>query len=205
MGADGRGGSPLAAISSDIMQRLVEASPLYSWGDLHHDRALPPEGPGVYAWFFHVVPPGVPVAGRAKREGGTLLYVGIAPRSERSPATLRDRIRYHFRGNAEGSTLRLSLGCLLAKALGTQLRRVGTGSRMTFVAREANLTDWMARHARVAWVEVPKPWVVESQILRSLSLPLNMDQNTAHPFCAVLKALRAEARKQARALPVISP
>jgi hypothetical protein len=34
-------------------------------------------------------------------------------------------IRYHYTGNASGSTLRLTLGCLLAERLGIQLRRVG--------------------------------------------------------------------------------
>jgi hypothetical protein len=47
---------------------------------------------------------------------GSLQYVGIAPRHMRprvSRQSLRTRIRYHFRGNAAGSTLRLTLGCLL--------------------------------------------------------------------------------------------
>ena len=44
-------------------------------------------------------------------------------------ATGINRIRYHFRGNAEGSTLRLTLGCLLIKPLGIELRRVGSGKR----------------------------------------------------------------------------
>jgi hypothetical protein len=135
-------------------------------------------------------------------EKATLLYIGISPRLG-GTATLRDRIWYHFQGNAEGSTLRLTLGCLLADKLGTQLRRVGSGDRMTFGAREADLTEWMVRHARVTWVEVPKPWALESGLLRSLALPLNLNQNAGHPFCATLKALRSDARKRARALPVI--
>jgi hypothetical protein len=50
----------------------------------------------------------------------------MRPRVSRQ--SLRTRIRYHFRGNAAGSTLRLSLGCLL----GLALRRVGSGARMTY-------------------------------------------------------------------------
>ena len=50
-----------------------------------------------------------------------------------SQQTLRQRLRTHYAGNAEGSTLRKTLGCLLAEELGIQLRRVGSGNRKTFV------------------------------------------------------------------------
>ncbi|HEV8559512.1 MAG TPA: hypothetical protein VGR06_24485, partial [Actinophytocola sp.] len=56
-----------------------------------------------------------------------LLYVGIAPRhiaTRISRQNVRSRVRCHFQGNAEGSTLRLTLGCLL----GLELRRVGSGN-----------------------------------------------------------------------------
>ncbi|MFD6277776.1 GIY-YIG nuclease family protein [Streptomyces sp. NPDC060209] len=79
---------------------------------------------------------------------GRLLYVGIAPRymaNRTSTQNLRKRVRYHFRGNAAGSTLRLTLGCLL----GLELRRVGGGKRMTFGKEgEAALSQWMAENAR---------------------------------------------------------
>ncbi|MFJ8030526.1 GIY-YIG nuclease family protein [Streptomyces sp. NPDC096032] len=66
---------------------------------------------------------------------------------------------YKFRGNAEGSTLRLSLGCLLD----LELRRVGSGKRLTFgQAGEAKLSQWMADNARVCWVEHDEPWTLES-------------------------------------------
>jgi hypothetical protein len=46
---------------------------------------------------------------------------------------LREQIiKDHYTGNAEGSTLRKTLGCLLADELGIQLRRVGSGKGMTF-------------------------------------------------------------------------
>ncbi len=95
---------------------------LHAWADLQADRTLPPRAPGVYAWFFRTVPSGVPVDGCVVRDGLTLLYVGISPGSHSSSETLRQRIRYHFRGNSEGSTLRLTLGVLLEGELGTVLR-----------------------------------------------------------------------------------
>ena len=81
---------------------------------------------------------GVPTANCRFQDGLTLLYTGIAPKAPpqngRNPSSqsLWDRIRYHYRGNAEGSTLRLTLGCLLAEELGIHLRRVGSGKRLTF-------------------------------------------------------------------------
>ncbi|WP_420313610.1 GIY-YIG nuclease family protein [Actinopolymorpha alba] len=65
-------------------------------------------------------------------------------------------------GDAEGSTLRLTLGCLL----GLELRRVGSGKRMTFGLRgEAELSAWMGAHARVCWVECPEPWRAEAVLI----------------------------------------
>ncbi|MFJ4536179.1 GIY-YIG nuclease family protein [Streptomyces tibetensis] len=70
-------------------------------------------------------------------------------------ANLRKRVRYHHRGNAAGSTLRLTLGCLR----GLELRRVGSGKRMTFgKVGEDTLSQWMADNARVCWVEQDEPW-----------------------------------------------
>ena len=119
--------------------------------------------------------------------GLALLYVGISPKPPSavgtpSRQTLRSRLRYHFRGNAEGSTLRLSLGCLLSQSLGIELRRVGSGRRMTFGAGERALSDWLERNARVAWLACDEPWRIEKHMIRSVSLPLNLDQNRHHGF-----------------------
>ncbi|MGY5015039.1 GIY-YIG nuclease family protein [Streptomyces sp. 900105755] len=160
------------------------------------DRSAPtPAASGVYGWHFEQAPHPDVVAGR-------LLYVGIAPRymaNRTSTQSLRSRVRYHFRGNAEGSTLRLSLGCLL----GLELRRVGSGKRLTFgQAGEAKLSQWMADNARVCWVEHDEPWTLESELISQLDLPLNLDQNGHNAFHAQLKEIRARARQRARELPI---
>ncbi|MGB8938941.1 MAG: hypothetical protein WCD21_01675 [Streptomyces sp.] len=133
---------------------------------------------------------------------GRLLYVGIAPRymaNRASTQNLRTRVRYHYRGNAAGSTLRLTLGCLL----GLELRRVGSGKRMTFGRTgEATLSAWMAENARVCWIEHAEPWTVESELISRLDLPLNLDQNRHNSFHGRLKDVRAQARQRARALPI---
>lgn len=48
------------------------------------DRPSPvPRLPGVYAWYFAEVPPGVPTEGCHRALEYTLLYVGIAPEETR--------------------------------------------------------------------------------------------------------------------------
>ena len=83
----------------------------------------------------------MPCEGCVTRDEFTLLYVGISPGRRASTQNLRRRVRYHFRGNAEGSTLRLTLGCLLESVLNTRLRRVGSGKRLTFGEAEERLTE----------------------------------------------------------------
>jgi hypothetical protein len=95
------------------------------------------------------------------------------------------------------------LGCLLEAELGTILRRVGSGKTQTFVEKENALSGWMADNARIAWVETPKPWVLEDHLLKALSLPLNIQGNAKHPFCARLKELRKKAVQRAEGLEIV--
>jgi hypothetical protein len=169
-----------------------------------------PARAGVYAWYFDELPPGVPVEGCRTSEFGTLLYVGIAPQDApangRPPSRehLRRRIRYHFRGNAYGSTLRLTLGCHLSDVLGIELRRVGSGTRLTFTkSGEGLLSEWMAAHARVAYVLDEDPSTLEHHLIATETLPLNIAHNQRSPYYLPLKALRAQHRLRARGLPVV--
>jgi len=163
-----------------------------------------PAKKGVYAWYFREVPSGVPVAAHLKHNGYALLYVGIAPDKRRmdgkpSQERLRARIRFHFEGNAEGSTLRLSLGCLL----GLELRRVGSGRRRTFGKGEKRLSEWMELNAFVAWIEHSQPWTVEKYLIEELSPPLNLKDNEANPFYPTLCQLRKDTRANADKLEVV--
>ncbi len=173
------------------------------------DRPSPvPRVPGVYAWYFVEYPEIIPTDNCHKFDGLTLLYVGISPKAPPSngkpPSKQRlfHRIRYHHRGNAEGSTLRLTLGCLLARELGIELRRVGSGKRMTFGRGEAILSDWLENNALVAWIEYGKPWELEDYLITNYSLPLNLESNRSHPFYTTLSEIRHEARTLARLLPI---
>jgi hypothetical protein len=112
-----------------------------------------PKSPGVYAWYFRNFPPEIPTADCLRFNDLTLLYIGIStsapPRNGKAPSkqNLFRRVRYHYRGNAAGSTLRLSLGCLLSVSLNIELRRVGSGNRLTFADGERRLSDWMEANA----------------------------------------------------------
>jgi hypothetical protein len=54
-----------------------------------------PPSPGVYAWYFYELPPGVPVDGSVVKDGLTLLYAGISHSRSKSSQNLRKRITYH--------------------------------------------------------------------------------------------------------------
>ena len=162
---------------------------------------------GVYAWFFKEVPPGVPVDGCLTHEGLTLLYIGSSPDKKgeaNATQTIRQRVRYHFNGKADGSTLRRSLGILLAKQSGFPLRMVGNGKRMTLTSNgEQWLDQWMQENAFVTWVEHDNPWDLENELFHSLPLPLNIQGNKHHPFAAELTRIRSEAITNAKYAPVV--
>jgi hypothetical protein len=166
-----------------------------------------PASPGVYAWWFREIPPGLTTDQCLTHRGLTLLYVGISPKrpsanGKPSTQTLRTRVRYHYRGNAEGSTLRLTLGCLLAERLQITLHRVGSGHRMTFGEGEEVLSAWMQDHAFVSWVVTREPWNTEAILIASESLPLNIDQNKGSPSFQYVRNVRREAKEMARSLPI---
>jgi hypothetical protein len=194
---------------ADPLEQLTNPTRVFSRSEvLTRENPVPPAA-GIYGWYFRQSPHlDINVDGCATHDGMPLLYVGIAPKAPPllgtpSRQNLRTRIRYHYRGNAEGSTLRLTLGCLLADSLGISLRRVGRGTRLTFTeAGEQLLSGWMAGNAFVTWVETPEPWQWEHAALRSIDLPLNLSGNAAHVFHPSLTAVRAAAKAEARRLDV---
>jgi hypothetical protein len=171
-----------------------------------------PSEPGVFGWWFRTLPAELDVSGCEQRDGLTLLYVGISPTpppaNGKRPVSedLRKRIRYHFGGgnaSAEGSTLRKSLGVLLAKELGIELRRIGSGERSTFAGGEGVLTQWMAEHTLVSWVVRGEPWHFEGKLIAALDLPLNIQGNKRNAYYAELKRRRREAAVNASKLRVL--
>jgi hypothetical protein len=194
----------------DALATVLRPTRVWSSGVVLQRPCPVPACPGVYGWYFKELPYPIDTRGCVVLGDLTLLYVGISPKAPPrdgrvgSQQTLRSRIRYHYRGNAEGSTLRLTLGCLLSDRLGLRLRRVGSGTRMTFVEGEHRLSAWMANNAYVTWMETPEPCAAERELIGAVDLPLNLDQNRHSAFHAELTRRRAHARAAARALPVVA-
>lgn len=160
---------------------------------------------GVYFWWFKEIPPGVPTKGCITAEGYTLLYVGISPDKRGKPnsrSNLRKRLKTHYSGNAAGSTLRRTLGVLLSHVSNFPLRRVGSGSRMTFThPGEQWLDHWMEQNARVHWILAETPWEIEDKLIESIPLPLNIQGNT-HEFKLALSGIRSQAAAEARLMEI---
>lgn len=199
--SDSAESSTSAGSAGLVLRALTQTAPLHSRAEVLRNPSCVPTLPGFYGWYFREIPQGVPVAGCVVRDGWTLLYVGIAPRTASSRRSLRTRLKQHLRGNASASTLRLSLGCLSANRLGLELRRTASGNRLTFGPGEQVLSAWLEQHARVVVTPTPTPWYVEAQIVRAIPLPLNLEHNAEHAFAPVLAALRSQARHGAAALP----
>ena len=75
-------------------------------------------------------------------------------------------------GNAEGSTLRLTLGCLLPAELGLELRRVGNGNRyllLTFCDGGHRFSAWLDENAFVTWEACCEPLILEETLIRHVS------------------------------------
>ncbi|WP_211235373.1 GIY-YIG nuclease family protein [Deinococcus ficus] len=179
------------------VQRLTEIPPI-RWSDLQAHKTALPKAPGVYAWWFSPPPAGVPLEGTLSGPAGHLLYVGIAG------SNLHQRIRHqHFGGNAEGSTLRRTLGVVLADTLGIHLELSPSGTRLTFGSEgEKKLTHWMVNHASVGWLAYDHPHEFEDTALHTLCVPLNLKNNEHHPFHPQLTALR---KKMATAAKLATP
>lgn len=102
-----------------------------------------------------------------------------------------------MKGNAEFSTLRFSLGCLLASELNIILT-VDARKRMSFGTGEDTLSSWMQDNALVVWAQRANPWEVEGELIRRVSLPLNLEHNKQHQFRNRLSAIRKKARADAK-------
>jgi hypothetical protein len=74
---------------------------------------------------------------------------------------------------------------------------------MTFGSGEACLSDWMNANAFVARQCCPEPWSIEEQLIRTVCLPLNLDQNKSGAFHAELRSIRRGARILAKNMPVL--
>lgn len=184
-------------MTADEIAHFVEPERMFSRQDVLARPSSVPAESGVYGWWFQHLPPLVVPGHCCQHQSLTLLYAGISPARPpqngraASKQSLRERIGYHYTGNAEGSTLRKTLGCLLAAELGIQLRRVGSGNRLTFADGEQELSQWMAENAYVSWIVYGSPWELEDHLITALDLPLNLQGNNHNQFHPTLTGIRA--------------
>ena len=160
---------------------------------LANNPLLIPEQAGTYAVFFdsgtcllersgyldfdQAFPPNL--------DGFDLLYVGATSDS------LRRRALQHVVGDSRTSSLRMTVGALLAGDL--DLEPAGDGSRtyFNFGDGERRLTQWLCAHTRVAVHPSSQPFAIEKWLLREYAIPLNLSERKRHPFSKYLMALRA--------------
>jgi len=164
---------------------------------------LPPRNCGIYGWYFCPSPPNIYdnncpryTEGWIFKNHWKLLYIGISN-------NLKRRIfDYHFEGSADVSSLRESLGCLLANELKIYLW-VDDHSYTFGKKGEDKLSKWMAKHARVAWIEHNDYEEIEKRAIIRYKPPLNTDENpNKHKALQKLKiALKLCAKLRGEAPP----
>lgn len=190
---------------NEVISHLLNPKHLVPRSELIGRSSVVPSASGIYAWYFSEPPSQEINLGKCWRwQDKWLLYIGISPSeppkngARASKNTLRKRINGHMNGNAYGSTLRLSLGCLLSETLNIKLQYRGESKSMTFADGEAILSEWLDKNAFVTWVEHDEPWVIEREAIDKLYLPLNLDMNKQHPFHPILTQSRKNARNKAK-------
>jgi len=188
-------------MATGILERVAQVVHPLSLVEVANVRSAP-KARGIYGWWFPSGSLSVPERDYSSVEGFELLYVGIAPRKptvdgRESASTLRPRLVKHATGDASRSTLRLTLGILLADRLDLVLS--SNSSRLNFgPTGETHLSTWLSEHARVSWVEHSQPWFIEDKMLEQSTLALNVDGREHDPFARELKQRRIDARRTAR-------
>lgn len=160
-----------------------------------------PTCPGIYGWWMKRGALDIPDARYEEQDGHQLLYVGISPRKpsatgRTSKGTVRDRLVTHATKDASRSTLRRTLGVLLADDLGLTLG-VHRGREHYGPEGEALISHWLDANARIAWVVDPAPWEAEEELLAQATLALNLD-GRSDAFARSISSRRRSALAAAR-------
>ena len=194
-----------------IISNLLHPKKLYSREDILKSPNPVPSQNGIYAWYFKSTPNidifkkyyQIETNTKAsflkdsfKFKDYQLLYIGISPKDIKSKNNIRNRIRGHMNGNSYGSTLRLSLGCLLSNELNITLNKYG--SSIHFGEGEEKLSKWINHNAFVTFQTCEEPWNVEDEAIRTLLLPLNIRDNDKSVFKKPLETIRKNAKRMAR-------
>lgn len=179
-------------------ERILNPLTLHSAADV---GSAPPD-PGIYGWWMRKGTLQVPEAVYQEKDGHQLLYVGISPRKpsatgRASKENLRKRLVTHATKDASRSTLRRTLGVLLADELGLTLGVHG-GREHYGPQGEALISRWLIENARVAWAVDPQPWEAEEELLADATLALNLE-GRSDTFARSISDRRKVALAAARA------
>jgi hypothetical protein len=72
------------------------------------------------------------------------------------------------------------------------------GKKITFGDSEEVLSIWMSTNAFITWLINETPWELERVLIHSISLPLNIQGNDAHPFYQTLRTIRKSCKGDAQ-------
>jgi hypothetical protein len=143
--------------------------------------------PGLYSWWVDEIGASELSLGLAHNVEAGLIYAGLAGATrsrsgKKSTNTLWGRIGgMHLGGRHEFSTFRLSLGSILTSAWREKS------------IDETRLTAWMHDHLRVVtipFMDVDALDAAETEVLRALDPPLNLNKMSASPVRERLSELR---------------
>jgi hypothetical protein len=162
-------------------------------------KPLLPKSGGIHAWWIAKRKLAeVPANPHPTEPELDLLYVGVAPHGETSAATLSSRVvGHHMRGNIAASTLRGALAALLLDHLA--LTPIKSATKVTLPKQQNDqLSKWQQEHLRLTWHAIATPWTIEAAVITAMRPPLNLADNTAHPFHETLSAARRKLQAAAR-------
>lgn len=173
-----------------LPQELLHPQKLFSLDEVLARESPVPKQSGIYAWYIRNLPEIVPTADCHHHNNLPLVYIGIS-------SNLRKRLRRHFNGPTNTSTLRRTLGSLLVDELNLT-PEMKSKKKFYLGESEERLSQWLAQNGSVVWLPHPNPRQLEQSFLNShLSLPLNIESNRDHPFRVKLTSLRRELKEKA--------
>lgn len=145
--------------------------------------------PGLYSWWADAAGAHQLAAGLGHSVAPKLVYAGraggVRPNGSASTNTLWGRVgEMHLSGNRSFSTFRLTLAACLSAAAGR-------------VVHEAEVSDWMHAHLRVAVLPLEPEDVTagEEELLRRADPPLNLRDVERTPLRQTLSRLRSALKE----------
>jgi len=177
---------------SEAQRKLFNEENFCEAAALQGKNSIVPREAGIYAHWYRALPHTRIDASAMHKVGEWHLgYIGITL----SKNGLRGRLNQHFRGNAEGSTVRYSLGSLMRRQL---LLKGSKGKTKSWGAWETDLTTWMAGNMRFSFFPCANPKDLEVWFLKEFYLPINHKGNDECHFWPVLDITRQIARENSR-------